>query len=114
MTQYVWHTGLPFWGLFITLALAVIYVIPVGTVYAIANLNSNNLTGLGEIICGYLLQGKPLVLLIFKVRTKLYQIPLCYANKCQFYAYTGLSQAMYYAADMKVRRTHPPLLLEII
>jgi hypothetical protein len=67
MTQYVWHTGLPFWGLFITLALAAIYVIPVGTVYAVANLNSNVLTVLGEIISGYTLKGKPLVLLIFKV-----------------------------------------------
>ncbi|EHA19676.1 hypothetical protein ASPNIDRAFT_208855, partial [Aspergillus niger ATCC 1015] len=85
MTQYVWHTGLPFWGLFITLALAAIYVIPVGTVYAVANLNSNCLTVLGEIVSGYLLKGKPLVLLIFK-----------------FYAYTGLSQAMYYGADMKL------------
>lgn len=70
MTQYVWHTGLPFWGLFITLALAAIYVIPVGTVYAVANLNSNCLTVLGEIVSGYLLKGKPLVLLIFKVRSQ--------------------------------------------
>ncbi|PYH92481.1 OPT oligopeptide transporter [Aspergillus ellipticus CBS 707.79] len=85
MVQYVWDTGLPFWGLFITLALAAIYVIPVGTVYAVANLNSNCLTVMGEIVSGYLVKGKPLVLLIFK-----------------FYAYTGLSQAMYYAADMKL------------
>ncbi|RAL13267.1 small oligopeptide transporter, OPT family [Aspergillus homomorphus CBS 101889] len=85
MTQYVWHTGLPFWGLFITLALAIIYVTLVGTVYAVANLNSNCLTVLGEIVSEYLLKGKPLVLLVFK-----------------FHAYTGLSQAMYYAADMKL------------
>ncbi|QMW29127.1 hypothetical protein G4B84_004462 [Aspergillus flavus NRRL3357] len=85
MVQYVWNTGLPFWGLFITLALATLYVIPVGTVYAVANLNANVLTVLGEIVSGYLLKGKPLVLLIFK-----------------FYAYTGLSQAMYYGADMKL------------
>lgn len=68
MVQYVWSTGLPFWGLFITLALATLYVIPVGTVYAVANLNANVLTVLGEIVSGYLLKGKPLVLLIFKVR----------------------------------------------
>lgn len=68
MVQYVWNTGLPFWGLFITLALATLYVIPVGTVYAVANLNANVLTVLGEIVSGYLLKGKPLVLLIFKVR----------------------------------------------
>ncbi|KAJ9409496.1 hypothetical protein DTO045G8_2851 [Paecilomyces variotii] len=85
LVQYVWHTGVPFWGIFLTFALAAVYVIPVGTVYAVANLNSNVLTALGEIISGYLLQGKPLVMLIFK-----------------FYAYTGLSQAMIYAADMKL------------
>ena len=67
LTQYVWHTELPFWGVFITLALAALYVIPVGTVYAVANLNSNVLTVLGEIVSGYLLKGRPLVLLIFKV-----------------------------------------------
>lgn len=67
LTQYAWHTGLAFWGLFITLALAAIYVIPVGTVYAVANLNSNVLTVLGEILSGYIFKGKPLVLLIFKV-----------------------------------------------
>jgi hypothetical protein len=50
---------------------AAIYVIPVGTVYAMANLNSNVLTVLGEIISGYLLKGRPLVLLIFKVRIAL-------------------------------------------
>jgi len=67
VSQYVWDTGLPFWGDFITLALAAIYVIPVGIVYAVANLNSNNLTGLGGLISGYLLPGKPFILLIFKV-----------------------------------------------
>ncbi|KAL1981768.1 hypothetical protein VTN96DRAFT_2151 [Rasamsonia emersonii] len=85
LTQYVWHTEVPFWGILLTFAVAAIYVIPVGTLYAIANLNSNVLTVLGEIMSGYLLKGRPLVLLIFK-----------------FYAYTGLSQAMIYSADMKL------------
>lgn len=66
----MWDTGLPFWGLFITLALAAVYVIPVGTVYAVANLNSNVLTVLGEILSGYIFKGRPLVLLIFKVCTR--------------------------------------------
>lgn len=72
LTQYVWDTGLPFWGLFITLTLAAVYVIPVGTVYAVANLNSNVLTVLGEILSGYIFKGRPLVLLIFKVRNHIY------------------------------------------
>lgn len=67
VTQYVWDTGLPFWGVFLTLAMAAIYVIPVGIVYAVANLNTNVLTSLGEIIAGYVFPGKPLVMLLFKV-----------------------------------------------
>lgn len=48
-------------------AMAALYVIPVGTVFAVANLNSNVLTVLGEVISGYLIPGKPIVMLIFKV-----------------------------------------------
>lgn len=50
-----------------------------------ANLTSNVLTVLGEIISGYLMPGKPVVMLLFK-----------------FYAYTGLAQAMIYSSDMKL------------
>ncbi|RDW59914.1 putative isp4 protein-2 [Coleophoma cylindrospora] len=85
IVQEVWHTGMPVWGVFLAFAMAAFYVIPVGTVFAVANLNSNVLTVLGEIISGYLIPGKPIVMLIFK-----------------FYAYTGLSQAMNYASDMKL------------
>lgn len=67
------------------LGMACLYIIPVGTVFAIANLNSNVLTVLGEIISGYLIPGKPIVMLIFK-----------------FYAYTGLSQAINYSSDQKL------------
>ncbi|KAI9736312.1 MAG: hypothetical protein M1834_001198 [Cirrosporium novae-zelandiae] len=85
MTMYVWDTGMPFWGVLIAFGMACVYIIPVGTVYAVANLNSNVLTVLGEIISGYLLPGRPIAMLIFK-----------------FYAYTALSQAMNYCSDMKV------------
>ncbi|TVY82379.1 Glutathione transporter, partial [Lachnellula suecica] len=85
IVQEVWHTEMPVWGVFMAFAMAFLYVIPVGTVFAIANLNSNVLTVLGEIISGYLIPGKPIVMLIFK-----------------FYAYTGLSQAMNYSSDMKL------------
>lgn len=67
MTQYVWNTGMPFWGVLLAFAMAALYVVPVGTVFAVANLNSNVLTVLGEIISGYLIPGKPIVMLIFKV-----------------------------------------------
>ncbi|KAF7546069.1 hypothetical protein G7Z17_g8684 [Cylindrodendrum hubeiense] len=85
MVQEVYHTQMPAWGVVIAFGLALFYLIPTGSVFAVANLNSNVLTVLGEIISGYLIPGKPIVMLIFK-----------------FYAYTGLSQAMIFAADMKL------------
>lgn len=83
--QEVYSTGLPVWGVVIAFLMAMVYLIPTGSVFAVANLNSNVLTVLGEIIAGYSLPGKPIVLLIFK-----------------FYAYTGLAQAMIFASDMKL------------
>lgn len=85
MVQEVYDTQMPVWGVFVAFGLAVFYLIPTGSVYAVANLNSNVLTVLGEIVSGYLIPGKPVVMLIFK-----------------FYAYTGLSQAMIFASDMKL------------
>lgn len=85
ITMEVYHTEMPVWGVLVAFAMAIVYIIPVGTVYAVANLNANVLTVLGEIISGYLLPGKPIVMLIFK-----------------FYAYTALSQAMNYCSDMKL------------
>ncbi|EME80071.1 uncharacterized protein MYCFIDRAFT_204443 [Pseudocercospora fijiensis CIRAD86] len=85
MTMYVYDIGMPFWGVLIAFGMASLYIVPVGVVYAVANLNSNVLTVLGEIISGYLLPGKPIVMLIFK-----------------FYAYTALSQAMNFSSDQKL------------
>lgn len=66
----VYHTEMPVWGILVAFGMAIVYIIPVGTVYAVANLNANVLTVLGEIISGYLLPGKPIVMLIFKVRLR--------------------------------------------
>ncbi|WYZ36993.1 hypothetical protein EsH8_II_000499 [Colletotrichum jinshuiense] len=85
IVQEVYHTQMPVWGIFVAFGLAFLYLIPTGSVYAVANLNSNVLTVLGEIISGYAIPGKPIVMLIFK-----------------FYAYTGLSQAMIFSSDMKL------------
>ncbi|KAK7534816.1 small oligopeptide transporter, OPT family [Phyllosticta citribraziliensis] len=85
ITMEVYDTEMPVWGIIVAFGMACLYIVPVGTVYAIANLNSNVLTVLGEIISGYLLPGKPIVMLIFK-----------------FYAYSALSQAMNYLSDMKL------------
>ncbi|KAL1305749.1 hypothetical protein AAFC00_007330 [Neodothiora populina] len=85
VVQEVYHTEMPVWAVFLAFGMALFYLIPTGTVYAMANLTTNVLTVLGEIISGYLLPGKPVVMLLFK-----------------FYAYTGLSQAMIYSSDMKL------------
>lgn len=56
--------------------MAVLYVVPVGVVFAVANLNSNVLTVLGEIISGYLQPGKPITMLVFKVNLTVSSPPL--------------------------------------
>ncbi|KAF1348503.1 OPT family small oligopeptide transporter [Delphinella strobiligena] len=85
IVQEVYHTEMPVWAVFLAFVMALFYLIPTGSVYAMANLTSNVLTVLGEIISGYLMPGKPVVMLLFK-----------------FYAYTGLAQAMIYSSDMKL------------
>ncbi|KXT09094.1 hypothetical protein AC579_5299 [Pseudocercospora musae] len=110
MTMYVYDIGMPFWGVLIAFGMASLYIVPVGVVYAVANLNSNVLTVLGEIISGYLLPGKPIVMLIFKVSKEGYRkddsaqlyLPTTDSTKKKFYAYTALSQAMNFASDQKL------------
>jgi len=80
-----YKVGFPVWGITIALILVVIFILPVGIVYAITNQNTNYLVVLGQIISGYLIPGKPIVSLAFK-----------------FYAFTGVFQAVSFSQDMKL------------
>ncbi len=80
-----YHTQWPVWGITLALVMVLIFILPIGIIYAITNTNTNCMTVLGQIISGYALPGLPIVALTFK-----------------FYAYTGISQAMAFSQDMKL------------
>jgi len=60
------HTGLPVWAFFIAIVFSMIFVIPFGMLQAITNLSFDP-TVLAEIFFGYVLPGRPLALMVFKL-----------------------------------------------
>lgn len=80
-----YHTQWPIWGIFLSFVLVVIFVLPIGLVYAATNINTNNMTVLVQMLSGYMLPGLPIVSLTFK-----------------FYTYTGVAQALAFSSDMKL------------
>lgn len=61
----VWHTGLPVWGLLLSLALPMLYTLPAGFIYATSG-QAVALNLLAQIIPGGLLPGQPIANMIFK------------------------------------------------
>ena len=60
------HTGLPIWALFTAVVFSMIFVIPFGILQAITN-QSTDINVLAEMFAGYVLPGRPLALMIFKL-----------------------------------------------
>ncbi|EGV65397.1 hypothetical protein PSN45_002438 [Yamadazyma tenuis] len=86
ITMEKYDSKWPVWGITIALLMVMVFILPVGIVYARTNINTNCMTVLGQIIAGYAMNpSKPIVSLAWK-----------------FYAYTGISQAMYFSQDMKL------------
>lgn len=77
VTNEVWHTGLPAWGVVVAFVLPVIYFIPIGVIKAITNITSNQLNLITEFIGGYAFNGEPLANMAFK-----------------FYGYVAVSQGL--------------------
>lgn len=77
VTNEVWHTGLPVWGLLVAYVLPMIYFIPVGIIKAVTNISSNQLNLLTEFVGGYAMTGKPVANMAFK-----------------FYGYVAVSQGL--------------------
>jgi len=80
-----YHTQWPIWGIFLAFVIVVIFVLPIGLIYASTNINTNCMTTLVQMLAGYMLPGLPIVSLTFK-----------------FYAYTGVAQALAFSSDMKL------------
>lgn len=83
-TIYVWPLQLPWWGIFLAVALAVIFVLPVGIIQAIAN-QQPGLNIITEFIIGYILPGQPIANVTFKT-----------------YGYISMTQCLTFVGDLKL------------
>ncbi|CAG8654930.1 14982_t:CDS:10 [Dentiscutata erythropus] len=76
--------NLPWWGLLLAVALAVITLLPIGIIQAISNWQIG-LNVIVEMVCGYILPGRPIANVYFKT-----------------YGYMCLSQCLYFVQDLKL------------
>ncbi|KAM3445235.1 hypothetical protein NHJ13734_000573 [Beauveria thailandica] len=79
-----WDTGFPAWAFVVCILLPIIWLIPIGLVQAITNMQLG-LNVLTEFIIGYMVPGRPLAMMMFKN-----------------YGYVSMSQALYFAQDLKL------------
>ncbi|KAL8290388.1 hypothetical protein RQP46_002646 [Phenoliferia psychrophenolica] len=84
VAQEVYHTEFPIWGMAIGVGMAFVFMIPIGVITAISNVQLT-LNVLAELIGGYTLTGKPLAVMMFKA-----------------YGYVTTAQALGYASDLKM------------
>lgn len=83
-TVRAWDTQMPVWCLIVALLIAIVFLIPVGVIYAITNI-AVGLNVLTEFIIGYMLPGKPLAMMFFKT-----------------FGYITNNQAVTFVSDMKL------------
>ncbi|KHN98781.1 small oligopeptide transporter, OPT family [Metarhizium album ARSEF 1941] len=79
-----WPTGFPAWAFVVCLLLPIIWLIPIGLIQGISNIQLG-LNVLTEFIIGYMVPGRPLAMMMFKN-----------------YGYISMSQALYFAQDLKL------------
>lgn len=63
----VFEVGLPVYGVFLALVIPAVYMVPVGIIQGITNVDANQLNVLSEFIGGYMFAGKPLANMVFKI-----------------------------------------------
>ncbi|CAG8433430.1 1775_t:CDS:10 [Diversispora eburnea] len=81
---YITEANLPWWGLLVAISLAVIMVLPIGIIQAISN-NQVGLNLIIEMICGYILPGRPIANVYFKC-----------------YGYVAMYQCLLFLSDLKL------------
>jgi len=81
---YVYPTHLPWWGLLLAVALAVVMVLPIGVIQAIST-NQLGLNVVTEMVCGYALPGRPIANVTFKC-----------------YGYMAMAQCLSLVSDLKL------------
>jgi OPT family small oligopeptide transporter len=80
----VYPTQLPIWALFLALFLAAVLSVPLGMLQAVTNQQITTQV-IDELICGYMLPGRPVANMIFKAT-----------------AFIGTNQAVGFSADLKL------------
>jgi ABC-type antimicrobial peptide transport system permease subunit len=61
-----WQTEMPVWSFVLSLLLSFIFFIPIGMIQAMTN-TQIGLNVISELMVGYMLPGKPLTMMLFKV-----------------------------------------------
>ena len=79
-----WQTGFPWWAYVVCMLIPMVWIVPIGIVQAITNIQIG-LNVLTEFIVGYMLPGHPLAMMMFKN-----------------YSYQCAAQALYFAQDLKL------------
>ncbi|RKP26649.1 OPT oligopeptide transporter protein-domain-containing protein [Syncephalis pseudoplumigaleata] len=80
----VYPIGLPWWGLLVALLVSAVLVLPIGIIQAVSN-NRIGLNVITELICGYMLPGRPIANVAFKA-----------------YGYMTMFQCLLLVEDMKL------------
>jgi len=84
VTSYLWDTGLTWWAIVLAMVIALVWLVPVGIVQAVTNIQLG-LNVFTEFIIGYALPGRPTAMMMFKT-----------------YGYITMSQALAFVSDMKL------------
>lgn len=84
VTIRCWNTEMPVYALIVALLIAVLFLLPVGVIFALTNI-AVGLNVVTEFIIGYMVPGKPLAMMFFKT-----------------YGYITNSQAITFVQDMKL------------
>lgn len=84
VTIRCWNTEMPVYALIVALLIAVLFLLPVGVIFALTNI-AVGLNVVTEFIIGYMVPGKPLAMMFFKT-----------------YGYITNNQAITFVQDMKL------------
>ncbi|KAJ4094301.1 hypothetical protein NW760_014694 [Fusarium oxysporum] len=84
ITCLVWDSQLPWWALVLSLIIPAVWIVPIGMIQAISNIQLG-LSVITEFIIGYLRPGRPLGMMLFKS-----------------YGYIAMFQGLAFTQDLKV------------
>ena len=84
VTILVWETHLTWWALIIAVLISAVWIVPIGVIQAVTNIQLG-LNVFTEFIIGYMLPGRPVAMMLFKT-----------------YGYITMVQGLYFLQDLKL------------